>query len=151
MAQAATNNETENNETVTEAAPASEAKPKKAKKAKVGSYPFRSKKSILDQIATDDAFAQHCLCILHDRQTGHEQDTKTTKSKNRRGFMSSHAVRGCELAEKIKVGEELTDEEVVKVREMAGRYGRQLAQHFRAEVIAGNPELAKVAEVFSAS
>lgn len=147
MAQAATNE----TETVTEAAPASEAKPKKAKKARVGAYPFRSKKSILDQIATDDAFAAHCLCIVHDRQTAYEQESKTTKSKNRRGFMSSHAVRGCELAEKLKSGEALTDEETARVREMAGRYGRQLAQHFRAEVIAGNPDLAKVAQVFSAS
>lgn len=134
-----------NNET-TETKPA--AKP--AKKAKVGSYPFRSKRSILDQVATDDAFALHCLCLLHDRQTEVEQATKTTKSKNRRGFMSSHAVRGCELAEKVKGGDPLTDEEMGLARAITGRYGKQLAAHFRAEVIEASPELAKVAEVFSA-
>lgn len=122
----------------------------KPKKAKVGSYPFRSKRSILEQIAADDAFALHCLCILHDKQTEHEQATKSTKTKNRQGFMSSHSVRGCELAEKVKDNQALTDEEMGRTRSIVSRYGRQLAAHFRAEVIAGNPELAKVAEVFSA-
>lgn len=134
-------------ETTTEAAT---PKPAKAKKAKVGSYPFRSKRSILEQVATDDAYALHCLCILHDKQTEHEQATKSTKSKNRQGFMSSHAVRGCELAEKVKSNEPLSDEEMGLARAITGRYGKQLAAHFRAEVIAANPELAKVAEVFSA-
>ena len=122
----------------------------KPKKQKVGSYPFRSKRAILDQVAEDDAFMLHCLCILHDRQTAHEQATKSTKSKNRQGFMSSHAVRGCELAEKVKSNEPLSDEEVGLARAITGRYGKQLAAHYRAEVIARNPELAKVAEVFSA-
>lgn len=122
----------------------------KPEKAKVGSYPFRSKRSILEQVAADDAFALHCLCVIHDRQTEHEQATKSTKTKNRQGFMSSHAVRGCELAEKVKSNEPLSEEEMGLARAITGRYGKQLAAHFRAEVIAGNPELAKVAEVFSA-
>jgi len=127
-----------------------EPKAAKPKKQKVGSYPFRSKRDILNQVATDDAFALHCLCVIHDRQTAHEQATKSTKSKNRQGFMSSHAVRGCELAEKVKGNEPLSEEEMGLARTITGRYGKQLAAHFRAEVIAGNPELAKVAEVFSA-
>lgn len=136
-----------NDQTTTET---TTAKPAKAKKQKVGSYPFRSKRSILEQVATDDAFALHCLCVIHDRQTAHEQATKSTKTKNRQGFMSSHAVRGCELAEKVKSNEPLSGEEMGLARAITGRYGKQLAAHFRAEVIAGNPELAKVAEVFSA-
>lgn len=139
-----------NNETTTETATEKPAKVKAPKKPKVGSYPFRSKRSILEQVATDDAFALHCLLVIHERQTEHEQATKTTKSKNRRGFMSSHAVRGCELAEKVKSNEPLSGEEMGLARTITGRYGKQLAAHFRAEVIAGNPELAKVAEVFSA-
>jgi len=142
--------ETTQTETTETEAPASEAKPK-AKKQKVGTYPFRSKRSILDQVAADDAFMLHCLCVLHDRQTEHEQATKSTKSKNRRGFMSSHAVRGCELAEKVKGGDALTDEDTEKARTIVGRYGRQLAQHFREEAISANPDLAKAAEVFSAN
>ena len=141
-------NISETTETETAEAPKAEAKPKKQK---VGSYPFRSKREILAEVATDDAFALHCLCVLHDRQTEVEQATKTTKTRNRRGFMSSHAVRGCELAEKVKGGDALTDEDVAKTRSLVSRYGRQLAAHFRAEAIAASPDLAKVAEVFSAS
>jgi len=137
---------TETNQTTEIQAPAP-----KPKKQKVGTYPFKSKREILAKVEADDAYMLHCLCILHDRQTEHEQATKTTKTKNRRGFMSSHAVRGCELAEKVKGGELLTDEDVVKAREITLRYGRQLAQHSREEAIAGNPDLAKVAEVFSAN
>lgn len=145
-------NETEatETETITEA-PAAEAKPKKAKKKGVGQYPFRSKKSILAEIASDDAFALHCLTVIHARQTEYEQEAKTTKDRNARGFMSSHAVRGSELAAKVNSGEELTDEDVDKARALASRYGKQLAQHYRAEQIAADPALAEVAKVFSAN
>lgn len=132
-------------------APAAAPKPKKAKKAGVGLYPFRSKASILAEVATSDDFAKSSLCVIHDRQTSYEQEAKTTKDRNARGFMSSHAVRGTELAVKILSGEELTDEEMAKVRGLASRYGRQLAQHHRAEQIAADPALGAVAEVFSAN
>lgn len=147
------NQETENTtETETpDAAPAAEAKPKKAKKKGVGQYPFRSKKSILAEIATSDVFALHCLTVIYARQTEHEQDTKSTKSRNARGFMSSHAVRGSELACKINSGEDLEDEDVDLARALSSRYGKQLAQHYRAEQIASDPALAAVAEVFSAN
>lgn len=144
----------ETTETIDEAAPVAEAappKPKKERKKGVGTYPFRTKKSILAQIATDDAFASQCLCVVYYRQTAHEQVEKTTKDRNAQGFMSSHAVRGSELAVKILADEELTDEDVGKVRELAGRYGKQLAAHFRAEQIQAEPGLAKVAEIFSAN
>lgn len=143
MSEIETNQATET-ETPAPAAP-------KPKKQKVGTYPFQSKREILAKVEADDAYMLHCLCVLHARQTEHEQATKTTKTKNRRGFMSSHAVRGCELAEKVKGGEPLTDEDMALARGITSRYGRQLAQHFREEAIAGNPDLAKVAEVFSAA
>lgn len=124
--------------------------PKKEKKKGVGTYPFRTKKDILAQVAADPDFAKQCLVVIYDRQTGEEQEQKTTKSRNARGFMSSHAVRGSELAVKIKSGETLTDEESAMATALAGRYGKQLAAHFRAEQIAAQPELAEVAKVFSA-
>lgn len=149
---------TENNETITTENNDNEAaskkvlpKTKKVKKKGVGAYPFRTKKDIVAQIQTDDAFALHCVGVIHDRQTEHERTTKTTKNRNARGFMSSHAVRGCELAEKIRAGEELTDEDVSNARTLAGRYGKQLASHFRAEQIAADPSKADIAKVFSAN
>ncbi len=149
---------TEKTETETisaEAAPAetekAPAKPKKPKKKKVGAYPFRTKAQIREQIAGDDAYALHCLGVIYDRQTEHEQENKTTKSRNARGFMSSHAKAGTELAVKVREADEVSDEDVEAARELAGRYVKQLANHFRAEQIAADPKLAKVAKVYSAS
>lgn len=125
-------------------------KPKKEKKKGVGTYPFRTKKDILAQIQTDPVFAQGCVGIVYDRQTEHEQEAKTTKDRNARGFMSSHAVRGSELALRLRSGEEITDEDAAASVALASRYGKQLAAHFRAEQIASSPELQTVANVFSA-
>lgn len=136
------------NDNTSEQAAASGTKPKKQK---VGSYPFRTKAQIRQQIQEDEAFALHCLGVIYDRQTEHEQENKTTKSRNARGFMSSHAKAGSELGAKIKAGEELSCEEVAQATALAGRYVKQLAAHFRAEQIAGDPALGKVAEVYSAA
>lgn len=147
---------TENTETATpaEAAPVkAEAKSKskaKSKKKKVGAYPFTTKAQIREQIAGDDGYALHCLGVIYDRQTEHEQENKTTKSRNARGFMSSHAKAGTELAVKVR-SEKPSAEDVSAARELAGRYIKQLANHFRAEQIAADPKLAKVAKVYSAS
>lgn len=149
-----TSTETTATATPAEAAPVeAEAKPKaKAKpKKKVGAYPFRTKAQIREQIAGDDAYALHCLGVIYARQTEHEQENKTTKSRNARGFMSSHAKAGTELAVKVRDADEVSDADVEAARELAGRYVKQLANHFRAEQIAADPTLAKVAKVYSAS
>jgi hypothetical protein len=113
-------------------------------------YPFRSKAQILSQVASDDAFLLTCLGVLYARQTAHEQDTKSTLNRNRQGFMSSHAVRGSELAVKAASGEELDGEQTAKARDIVSHYGKQLAAHFRAEAIEASPDLAEVAKIFSA-
>ena len=53
-------------------------------------------------------------------------------------------------AVKIKGGEELTDEEQAKVRSIVARYGKQLAAFAREAAMDANPELRKIAEIFSA-
>ena len=149
-------NNNEINETATETSNTESAEaapveaPAKPKKQKVGAYPFRTKAQIRQQIQQDEAFALHCLGVIYDRQTEHEQENKTTKSRNARGFMSSHAKAGSELGALIKAGEVLTEEQVAKATALAGRYVKQLAQHFRQVDIAANPSLGKVAEVYSA-
>jgi len=113
-------------------------------------YPFVTKKQIVARLASDAQFRLAAMVILLDRQTSHEQDTKSTLNKNGRGFMSSHAKRGTEVATKIKNGEQLTDEETSVVDTIAPRYSHQLSIHFRSQAIAADPSLAKIAGTFSA-
>lgn len=113
-------------------------------------YPFVTKATVKGQLDSDPAFRIQAMAILHTLQTEHEQATKTTLNKNKQGFMSSHAVRGSEVAVKIKAGEPLNEQDVAIVDRIAPRYSRQLATYFRAQAIASDPALAKVAAMFSA-
>lgn len=120
----------------------------KRKGGRDNNYPFQTKADILGKIAENPEFARDCLLTLYVNQTEDEQDTSSTKYKNRRGFMSSHAVVGSALAVKILNEETLDSEEQDKVVAMASRYGRQLAAHLRSLSLAANPELAEAGKVF---
>ena len=112
-------------------------------------YPFRTKRDILAQIDGDDEFVIEAMGILYQRQTEDEKETKETKYKNRRGFMSSHAVNGTRLVEKMLLeGESWDEADLAKARSIACRYGKQLAAHFRQETLTGSPELAAEAACF---
>lgn len=121
---------------------------KKAPRVKYN-YPFESKAQIL-AAQEDFAVCKGHLLSLYAAQTDDEQKDEDTKFKNRRGFMSSHAVTGSKLAVKVKSGEELTEEEEGKVRNIVARYGKQLAAFAREAKIAANPELKAIADIFSA-
>jgi hypothetical protein len=114
-------------------------------------YPFVTKRSIKERLDSDQAYRIEAMAILHTLQTEHEQATKSTLNKNRMGFMSSHAVKGSKVAEKIKAGEPLTEEDLAVCDTIAPRYSRQLATFARAQAIANDPALAKTAEMFSAN
>jgi hypothetical protein len=114
-------------------------------------YPFLTKGQIKTRLAEDVDFRRQAMVILFQLQTAHEQSTSTTLSKNRQGFMSSHAVWGTKIARKIAVGEDLTEEEVSKMDAIAPRYSRQLAVFFRAQMVAENPALKAAAVLFSAA
>lgn len=111
-------------------------------------YPFRTKREICDQLATDDSFRHACLLVLYERQTTDEQETKETKWKNRRGFMSSHAVNGSRIAQALLAGEALSPEDEAKLDGIVCRYGKQLAAHFRQEALAADPGKADKAACF---
>ena len=111
-------------------------------------YPFETKAQIAAKIATSDEYMLQGLCQLHTWQTQHERETKTTAVKNRRGFMSSHAVNGSKLAEKVKGGEQLNEEDMAKARSIVASYTRQLAVASREEALAANPDLAATAAIF---
>lgn len=112
-------------------------------------YPFVTKSQLRARLASEPAFVVLCLSIMLDRQTAYEQEAKTTVTRNRRGFMSSHAVKGTTLALKAR-GEGLTEEEQDAAQGIVLHYTKQLAAHFRAEAIVANPDLAEAARVFSA-
>ena len=132
----------------TQTSPGSQpAKEDKPKPNGGNGYPFRTKREILAQIAADPTFALSCLQIMDRRQTEDEREAKETRHKNRRGWMSSHAVNGTVLAAKAR-SEGLTDEELAKAQAMVSRYGKQLAAHFRAEALAADPDKADKAACF---
>ena len=110
-----------------------------------------TKAQIKERLATSQAYRIEAMAILHTLQTAHEQETKSTLNKNRQGFMSSHAVKGSTVAMKIKAGEPLSEDDLAVVDTIAPRYSRQLATFARAQEIANDPALAKVAETFSAN
>ena len=111
-------------------------------------YPFATKSEIKARILADDSYVVSCLCTLYRLQTEHEQATKTTVERNHRGFMSSHAVNGCKLAEKVNAGEDLSSEEVSKARDIVCHYSKQLAAAARETALEANPDLAAEAAVF---
>ena len=103
------------------------------KTAAQNSYPYVTKSEVKARLETDPDFRVSALLVLYKRQTEDEREAKDTKWKNRRGFMSSHAVNGSRLAEKVICGEELTEEDHGKIEAIVTRYSKQLAAHYRAE------------------
>jgi hypothetical protein len=114
-------------------------------------YPFTTKSSIKSQLDTSPEYRREVMVLLYQLQTYHEKSTNSTLVRNRVGFMSSHAVNGSKIAKKLLAGETLTDEETAKMDAIAPRYSRQLAVHYRTEMMAKNPELARIAKLFSAN
>ncbi len=139
----------ENTEITATATTTTKTKAPKAVKVKYN-YPFATKAEILASQADFSVCLEH-LGQLYDAQTSEEQEAKDTQVKNARGFMSSHAVVGSTLAVKARSGEALTEEEQAKVRSIVCRYGKQLAAFSRKAAMAANPELKKIAEIFSAA
>ena len=111
-------------------------------------YPFLTKAQIAERLYQSFEARCEAMCLLHTLQTEYEQSRRVTLSRNRQGFMSSHAVVGSRVAEKLKAGETLEDEDVIAINKIAPRYTRQLAVYERAKQIAENPELQKFVAMF---
>lgn len=111
-------------------------------------YPFATKREIVERLHADREFRHEALLVLYQRQTDDEVAEKDTKWKNKRGFMSSHAVHGTRIAEAILAGEEIDAEDEGRIEAMVVRYGKQLAAHFRQAKLRANPELAEQAAKF---
>lgn len=111
------------------------------------SYPFVTKAQLKARLQ-DFTFCCEAMVILFDRQTAFEQETSSTLNKNRRGFMSSHAVHGTRIAKALRAGEAVAEEDVARVMAIAPRYTKQLADHFRALALEADPGLADKAACF---
>lgn len=111
-------------------------------------YPFPTQKEIVAQIETSHEFRVQCLNILVQRQTDDELETKTTKYTNKRGLRCSESVWMPELAAKLRNGDEVTGEELSRLQGVLPVYRKQLAAHFRSEMLSNDPTLREQAAKF---
>jgi len=100
------------------------------------SYPFASKREIVDGIMSNDDQAVQALVTIHTLEAA----------------MCSHRKRVAALAARVAESENPTDDAglVAECREVASHYGRRLARHARAQAVESNPDLAGFVETFSA-
>jgi hypothetical protein len=104
-------------------------------------YPFTTRKQIVDRIATEPLFAVECVVVL---QAQHE--ARATGGVGV-GWMASHARAAIELAARLAAGDP-SAADLEEAAELAVRYSKRLAAHFRARDLAERPELNAVAAVF---
>lgn len=116
--------------------------------ASSNNYPFQTKAQIKDRLSFDDSFVLACVLVMDARQTEDEQESRETKWRNRRGWMSSHAVHGSRIAALVRSGEDLSEEDSRRAREMVSRYTKQLASHFRQVASEEDPSLKEAGSVF---
>lgn len=87
---------------------------------------------LIGKISADADVVVRVLVALHNRQEDLEQATRDTKVRNGIGFMRCDAGKMSELAEKVKAGGTLTDEELAICRRPSIRRGvPRLARYFR--------------------
>ncbi len=108
-------------------------------------YPFTTKGQITERLQSDNDFVVECL-----QSVGNARTNSLLPASERRGFMVSHARRGNALCEAFTKNQKLSEPEIVEARKLMLSYTKQLARILRRKAIQENPELAKVAEVFSA-
>ncbi len=104
-------------------------------------YPFTTRRQIVDRITVDPTFAIECVAIL---QAQHDARATTPATA---GWMASHARAATELAARLAAGDP-SAADLEAAQELAARYSKRLAAHFRARDLAERPELNAVAAVF---
>lgn len=119
------------------------------KSNKGNGYPFVSQREISEQIATSYQFRVEALNILCGRQTADELEEKATLYVNKKGLRCSEAVWFPQLAAKLQNSpEDVTPVELERLQRTLPVYRKQLAAHFRAEMLERQPELAAQAARF---
>ncbi len=137
------------NTNATDTSIATPAKSPKARKEKAPPklYPFATKAQVKEKLAYYD-YACAAMVVLLDRQTAFEVATRSTRSKNARGFMSSDAVHGTRIAQLLKAGRELDALDQERVFRISGKYSKQIAEHERTMAVGEDPSLADAAAPF---
>jgi hypothetical protein len=120
------------------------------KKASKGNgYCFPSQKEIVAQLSQSSEFRVECLEILVARQTNDELEEKATKYSNKRGLRCSESVYFPTLLSNLRNDPAaVTSEDFDRLARTLPTYRKQLAQHFRLEMIKADPTLAAQAAKF---
>lgn len=85
--------------------------------------------TIKNKLATNKAWIERALVVLHDRQTIDEQATQHTAHDNNKGFNKPDARRMSFVASFLKSGGHLTEEKALKVYgPKLQKYAKQLAR-----------------------
>jgi hypothetical protein len=122
--------------------------PPVAKTVTQNTYPFYTKSQIKEKLATDFDFACSAVCVLYTLQTNEERAVGAASGKDKRGFMSSHVVRGSKLANKIANNEVLNAAEKQQVFDIAKCYSKQIARYHREVMMREHPELAEIGKAY---
>lgn len=99
--------------------------------------------SVLDLLQSSDSFLEHCLLLLHSRQTELEKLAHVTINKNEAGMQQADALCFSLYAEKLNRGEHLSDVEIACCKIpwhrgerpviRIGKYRKQLVRIFEAQ------------------
>lgn len=79
------------------------------------------------KLATERAWVERAILALYERQTSHEQASRTTHEKNGRGFSQAHADFMTSLAKQLlNPGHHLSPKQLSAARKILVHYVRQL-------------------------
>lgn len=119
------------------------------KKPRNNGYPFPTQAEIAERLGNDEAFRLECLEILCDRQTQDEREEKVTRHTNKKGLRCSEAVWMLDLHAKMKTSpQDVKPEESARLVAILPVYRKQLAAHFRIQMLESDPGLAEKATLF---
>jgi len=94
-----------------------------------------TKNEVREKLATNQAWVERALVVLHDRQTVSEQATRDTKYLNMKGFNSADAMRLSKMAEWVKSGKHLTGWHLQQAYKRVPKYAGQITAIINGESI----------------
>ena len=118
-------------------------------KGRSNGYPFMTQAEVAIRLQNEEPFRLECLAILCERQTPDELEERATKHTNKKGLRCSESVWMPELYTKIQGSpEQVTPEEMNRLTSTLHVYRKQLAAHFRTQMLEQDPSLGQKAALF---
>lgn len=93
---------------------------------KIGVVRIWTLEEIKNRLETSDAMVERSLLKLYERQTSDEQEMKTTRWLNGRGFNSKDVKFASGLAKIVEEKRHLSPKQIAAVRKMLWKYSGQL-------------------------